>query len=183
MKTYSKVMMIISAVLMVVTGIIIICNPGAALVSLAWIIGLLTLIAGITVTVFYFSAARGLLGAGTVLFAGISDIIIGILFLNHGFAGAQVLELIVGIWMTMFGVERFIHSFDMKKLSLENWRATLILGIICTILGIMTLLSPFMGAVLVSVIIGISFIFFGIALCFILHAIEKATNDDIVFTE
>ena len=183
MKTYSKASLIISAALMIITGIIVLCNPAATIVSVSWIIGVMTIASGISALIFYFSAARGGFGAGTVLFAGISDIVLGIVFLNHGLFIAQLLAFIAGLWLTVFGVERFIRAFDLKRLLYDRWWLTLIIGILCTVSGVLTMLSPITGAIIVSFVIGFGFILHGAALLALLHAIKKADKDNNIFYE
>ena len=170
MKTYSKVMMIISAILMIATGIVALCNPAATLVSISWIIGIMTLVSGISTLVFFFSAARGYMGSGAVLFAALADIILGIVFLNNGIFIARMLTFIVGLWLTIFGVERFIHSFDLKRCFYNDWWVTLLIGSVCSVLGVLCMLTPLTaGALLVSVVVGIGFILHGAALFVIMN--------------
>ena len=174
MKTSSKVCMVLSAVLMIITGIVALFNPGATLVSLAWLIGVLTLVSGIATLAFYFSEAKGRLGAGTVLFLGISDVILGIIFLNHSFMMAQILVFFVGLWLTIFGVERFLRSFDLKKIGYGNWWISLLLGIALTVLGVLNMMTPMAGDVLVSLVVGLGFILHGAAIFALLHALKEA---------
>ena len=113
MKTYSKISIVISALLMIVLGIIMLLNPAETLVSLSLLIGIFMAASGISALVFYFSAARGFVGSGAVLFTGISNIVIGILFMNQGVFVAQIFTFILGLLLTVFGVERFVRSFDL----------------------------------------------------------------------
>lgn len=181
MRTFSKVSMILSAVLMIITGVIALCNPMSTFISLLWIIGILTLVSGILTLVFYFFDARGTIGSGTVLFSGISDIILGILFLNHGLLVAEIIAFIVGLWLTVFGVERFIRSFDLKKLYFKNWWLTLILGALCIVVGVLSMFSPLASAIVVSLVIGIGFIFYGVSLLVIFHTLKNASRDTIIY--
>lgn len=183
MKTYSKVSIIVSAVLMIIVGIIALCNPAETLVSLSWVIGIMTLISGISVMIFYFSEAKGLFGAGTVLFTGIADIILGIIFLNHSFIVSQVLAFIAGLWLTVFGIERIVRSTDLKKMLYSDWWITLIIGIVSAVLGILSMLAPICGAVLISVVVGIGFVLHGVAILTILHALKKAKDKNDIYIE
>ena len=177
MKTYSKVSITISAIIMIAVGVIVLCNPAATLLSMSWLIGISALVSGISVLVFYFSAARGGLGAGTVLFAGVS------VFINHGYFIAELLAFFVGLWLTIFGVERFIRAFDLKRLGYDNWWLTLIIGAATAVLGVLSMATPMTSAILVSVVVGIGFIAYGIALLAILHALKKAKKETTVYYE
>lgn len=183
MKTYSKVSITISAIIMIAVGVIVLCNPAATLLSMSWLIGISALVSGISVLVFYFSAARGGLGAGTVLFAGVSDIILGLVFINHGYFIAELLAFFVGLWLTIFGVERFIRAFDLKRFGYDNWWLTLIIGAATAVLGVLSMATPMTSAILVSVVVGIGFIAYGIALLAILHALKKEKEETTVYYE
>ncbi|MGN0180432.1 MAG: HdeD family acid-resistance protein [Monoglobaceae bacterium] len=162
MNRQAKVLMIISGVLMVLTGVILLCNPRATLVSLAWLIGVFALISGIAAVIFYFTSVKGMIGSGAILFDGIADIILGLLFLNNGFIVAKVLIFIFGLWLAVSGIEKIIHSVDMKKLYFQYWWTELLLGILCSILGICSIITPMTGAIAISILIGIGLILHGI---------------------
>ena len=91
MRTFTKWMLVIAGLLMLLTGVYAICNPASTLLSLAWIIGFLMLAVGIIETLTYF-AWSGMLGSGWMLFDGIVSILVALIFLNHGIivAGAPV---------------------------------------------------------------------------------------------
>ena len=50
MRTFTKWMLVIAGLLMLLTGVYAICNPASTLLSLAWIIGFLMLAVGIIET-------------------------------------------------------------------------------------------------------------------------------------
>lgn len=174
MKTYSKLCIILSGLLMVVVGIIALCNPEATLASLSWVIGLMIVISGMSSLVFYFSAAKGFPGAGTVLFSGILDIVLGVIFLNNSYIMSKVLAFIAGLWLAAFGIEKIVRSFDLKKFYYSDWWITLIIGIAMTVLGFLSMIAPMAGAIMVSIVVGLGFILHGAALLIILHTIVKA---------
>lgn len=177
MKTSSKVLMILSGILMIVTGIISLCNPSIILVSMAWIIGILTLISGIMTLTYYFYGAKGNIGAGGVLFFGITDVILGIMFLGNSILVASVLPFVFAMWITFSGIEKFIHSFDLKKLGFQSWWLVMILGIACTVLGISTIIEPVVGAVTIGILVGTGFILHGITYLAMVIGINKIEKD------
>ena len=86
---------------------------------------------------------------------------------------AQIFTFILGLLLTVFGVERFVRSFDLKNAGFSNWWLTLLLGIVCAALGILSMAAPITGAVLVSAILGTGFILYGAALLALLHSISN----------
>ena len=154
---------------MIATGIVALCNPSATLASVAWLIGFFTLISGISAMVFYFSAARGSFGAGAVLFMGITDVVLGAVFLGNSFLMSQLLSFIVGLWLAVFGVERIVRAVNLKNMMYSDRWLAFILGAAAAVLGVMSMVAPHTGAVLVSIVVGIGFIVHGIAFLAILR--------------
>ena len=172
MKTYSKTAVVVSAILMILTGMFIIFNPKKTVGAISWIIGLMALISGILIFLFYLSFARGNIGAGSVLFSGIADSVIGVIFLSHSYIAAQMLAFIAGIWLALYGTERFVYAVDLKALGFKSWWLRLVLGIVCTIAGLLAMISPITAAISVSIVLGIGFIFHGASLIVMLFNLK-----------
>lgn len=83
---FSRVLWIISGILLAAAGILCMAKPGAALGSLAFFIGLLTMAAGV-IDLVVFAKTHGLIaGSGWILADGIFTILIaGFLMFNEAF--------------------------------------------------------------------------------------------------
>lgn len=166
MRTFTKWMLVIAGLLMLLTGVYAICNPASTLLSLAWIIGFLMLAVGIIETLTYF-AWSDMLGSGWMLFDGIVSILVALIFLNHGIIVAGALPYVFGMWILFSGIHKLIFSFDCKKLGLERWWGLTIFGVLCLAVGILTMLRPTVGMFAISVFIGVAFILYGVSLLYI----------------
>lgn len=176
MKTRSKIYLIISGILMILTGIITLMNPSATLVSLAFVIGMNTLISGIMTLCFYFDEARGEIGAGSVLFDGIANIMLGLMFLGNNLFVASILPYVFAMWAIFIGIQMMIHCTDFRKIGVSEWWVELILGILVTLLGILTCMKPLVGAITISVFVGIGFIVHGAIDFYIVYEMKKVGN-------
>ena len=104
MRTSSKIWLAIAGVLLVILGVICITKPAATLFTTAWLIGLFTLIAGISKLMFTFRTQAFLPNSGTRALSAILEILIGIIFLgNHIFLGFS-LPVIFAMWVLMESV-------------------------------------------------------------------------------
>lgn len=173
MKTRSKAYLIISGILMILTGIIALASPSATLVSLAWIIGINTLVSGVMTLCFYFDEGRGQIGAGSILFDAIADIILGVMFLGNNLLVASVLPFAFAMWAIFIGVQMIVHCTDWKAVGVKQWWLELVLGILLAALGFLCCVKPVVGAVTISVFVGIGFIAHGIVDFYILHEMNK----------
>lgn len=173
MKTRTKVHLILSGLLMIATGIIIICDPSGALVSLAWLYGVLTLISGVSSIVYYVGGARYTLGGSGILFRGIIDVVLGVVFLLNKYLMAGILPVLFALWLTAFGIERIARAVDMYRARFKGWWAMLAIGIVSTATGVVALFSPALSATVLSVILGIGFIVQGIGYLLLLIDLKK----------
>lgn len=173
MNTRAKVHFILSGLLMVATGIIMICNPVEALVSIAWLYGVLTLVSGISALVYYISGGRYTLGGTGALFRGITDCILGLLLLLNRYLIADIMPILFALWLTVFGVERIVRSIELKKLNYRPWWAILAVGALSTAVGFAALLSPVMSANLLTVLLGIGFIAQGLGYFLFIIDVKK----------
>lgn len=163
MKPSSKIFLGISGSTMIAAGIVVLCNYKATFDSIAWIIGVITLLSGIMTTALYFKERRLFFGSSALLFDGITDICLGILFINNTWLMSGILRYVMSLWLLFIGIGMLTHSLDMKHMGFKSWWGVLVAGIICAVLGIMSLLKPNIMALTVSILIGIGFIVHGIA--------------------
>jgi len=173
MTTRTKVHLILSGLLMIATGVLIICNPIDALETIAWIYGIITVVRGISSIVYYVSGGSKAFGGSGALFRGILDIILGIIFLFDRYLIAGALPIIFAIWLTVFGIERISRASDLKKMGYRPWIAIFFIGIISCVLGILSLLSRAFSTSVLTVLLGIGFILQGIGYFLLIIDVKK----------
>lgn len=86
---------------------------------------------------------------------------------------AKALIFIFGLWLTVSGIDKIVHSINMKKVYFEYWWVEFILGILCAILGICLIFIPAAGFTAISILIGIGFILHGITYFMILWGLNN----------
>jgi hypothetical protein len=82
--------------------------PGISLMTLAWISGIFLIVDAI----FEFVAAlrRRTEGRGLVALLGVLSLIAGLFLVRHPIAGVVAMTLLLGFWLIVFGVVRFIDA-------------------------------------------------------------------------
>lgn len=165
MKKILRVLWLISGILLILAGVYCLFNPGAALVSIAYLVGISVLFDGISSLILFFAAHRELSGPGWILFDGIISTVMGILllFTNLFAFVATALPWIFAVWVILKGIVAFLHSFDLKKLGGPFWYILTIIGVLCAIFGVVSMIRPIVGAIALSIIIGIYLIGTGIS--------------------
>lgn len=171
----------ITGVAFIALGIICISRPMSTLISLAWIIGLLSLISGIATLLNWFNLKGYFPQSGSILLSSILQILLGFFFLKHDLAFATILPLVFAIFLIIEGINLAIRSFDYKKIGFKLWWLNLVLGIVAAVLGFISVGTPSFGGATLSTVLGIGLIIIGIvyvvALCSI-NRFERRLNDN-----
>lgn len=163
MKTSTKIWLCAAGVLLVILGIVCIAKPDITLFSAAWILGLFTLIAGISKLVFTLNTQRFLPNSGTRMLSALLDIFFGCFFLFHILGTAVSLPVVFAIWVMVEGIVIAVQSFDYKKVGFPMWWVILLLGACAAVLGYFGLRNPRIAAGVLSALIGIAIIANGLA--------------------
>ena len=169
----AKIYLIVTAILLFVLGGVCICNPGAGLLSVAWLIGILTLLSGVFTLLFSLKMQRIMPNAATNTLSGVIQIMLGVMFLAGNFFVAASLPIVFGFWIMLEGFSMVFQSFDFKKQEVAQWWVMLIIGIGIVVLGVVALKNPLTAGKTLSVLVGISAIITAILRCCIAASINK----------
>ena len=176
MKTSTKIWLAIAGILLVALGVVCISRPTATLFTTAWLIGLFTLITGVSKLMFTFRTQAFLPNSGTRALSAILEIIIGIIFLANNVFLAFSLPVIFAMWITIESVIIVVNSFDYKRVGFPGWWGILLLGICGVVLGILGLRNPDVTAATLSTLIGLGVIAMGASYLIALLGIQKFEN-------
>ncbi|MBP3202704.1 MAG: DUF308 domain-containing protein [Bacteroidales bacterium] len=169
MKTSTKIWLAIAGILLVALGVVCITKPAATLFTTAWLIGLFTLIAGVSKLIFTFRTQAFLPNSGTRALSAILEIIIGIIFLGNNIFLAFSLPVIFAMWVLIESVIITVNCFDYKRVGFPAWWVILLLGVCGIVLGVLGLRNPDVTAATLSTLIGLGVISAGAAyLCALL---------------
>ena len=164
MKKSTKILLVISGILLIALGVVCIANPGGTLLTAAWLLGLLTLVSGISTLVFTFRTQRFMPNSGTRMLSG--------LFIPT----MEALPFVFAFWVMMDGIILAVQSFDFKKFGFSAWWAILLLGIAGAVLGFLGLREPVISGTVLSTLIGIGIIVNGIAYLMLFAGVKKFEN-------
>jgi len=163
MKKSTKIWLVISGILLIILGVFCIAKPGNTLVASAWLLGCFTLISGISKLIFTFKTQRFMPNSGSRMLSAILQIFIGCFFLFDLLDTAVAIPVVFSLWIMFEGITIAIQSFDYKKVGFGQWWAMLILGIVGAILGMYGMINPVFSGTVLSTLIGLGIIAFGVA--------------------
>ena len=164
MKIATKIFLAVIGVLLVAAGIVCLADPMGAVSTVAWVVGLVLLISGISTAIYYFVFGSFLVFAFPVLLSAIGHILFGVIFLQHPDGTSRVFIVLYGMLLILVGLAAAAVAFAVRHF-VENkavFTGILIAGLAAVVLGIVTLASDTAGAVLIAIPVGLGLLLMGI---------------------
>ncbi len=171
-----NIYLILTAILLIVLGVVCIFNPGEAFVAASWLVGLLILLTGIFGLVFGLKAQRFLPNAGSTTLLAVFQIMVGFLFLCNGLVAAESLIIVFVMWVIFEGISLSVLSFDYKKSGYDGWWIMLLLGIVSLVLGVVALHNPTGVGTFMGVLLGLGILANGVERIVAVFALRRIRN-------
>ena len=153
-----RILTIISGLLMLVAGVWCFANPGASFLSLAFILGIVMIIAGLTGAANYFTEKNRHAESGWVIAESILTSILGCIVLSNQIIVDSMVAIFFGMWLLFSGCLRIVAAFQLRKLREKAWHWTLDFGILASIIGLYTFINPITLGLTVVLLVGASFV-------------------------
>ena len=149
---------IIIDVIIVILGIFLISNPAVGLESALTLIGVLLLVSGI------YSIIKFIMNPKSIfkfeLIYGILSIIAGSFAMFRPFAVASLIVILVGIWLIVTSLIKLSLALELRKFKEDSWIFDLAVAILTLVLGVLLLINPFSGYIVLSTYVGIMIIIY-----------------------
>ena len=144
---------IILDLIIAVLGLFLISNPEIGMASSLTLIGLLMLITGIYAIVKYIASSSRFFVFELIY--GILNVIVGILAITKPFEVANFITIIIGIWLVFNSVSKLAFALQIRKINNVSWLFDLVMSVLCIILGILIIINPFDGYIILTTYAGI----------------------------
>ena len=145
--------------------------PVEALMSLAFVLGLGFILAGINHLVPCFSLRGDPLYPRWMLFQGALDLLIGVVMLTRLGLTAFMIPVAAACWFCFTGFIRVFTSFRLRALGFRRWWRMLLNGLILVLCASLMLASPLLGGVSVAMLMGSIFVVSGFLILTEAHGI------------
>lgn len=144
----------ITSIIFIVVGIFLIIKPETTLSLISYILGIIILVNGIMNLIRYFSNREkgNLYDFGCI--SGIMSVVVAIIFISSPNMIASIIPLMLGVWILVNGVVKLQFSMNLRNYQNSNWVRSMIISGLSIVLGIILILNPFKGAVVLTQIIG-----------------------------
>ena len=170
-----NVYLFVTALLLVVIGVICMIHPADIFAGMAWLVGVLILLAGCTTIFFGLRAQRMLPNAGSTTLLGVLGIIIGLIFLSNTILAEGVLAVVFSMWVLFEGISLLMLAFSYKRSGYDKWWIMMLLGVCSALLGLLALTHPIHTGSFLGVLIGIGIFANGVVRLVALVALKHIT--------
>ena len=156
--------MLLRGIVAIILGLIVLFDPGIALLAIIYVFGAYALIDGILSVIVAIAERRYLPRWGWLVVEGVAGIILGIIAFAWPGETALILLYVVAIWAVVTGVMEIAAAF-----TVGSWLLGLT-GVLSIVFGIILFVHPGAGLLSILWLLGVYGIVFGIVL--IVHAFQ-----------
>lgn len=156
----------------VLFGILAFIWPGITLVALVFLFGAFALVNGILSLILAWNAPKGFPRFGSLILGGILGIAAGIItFFLPGITALGLL-IMIAAWAIATGILEIVAAIKLRKVITNEWLWVLA-GILSLIFGVLLLLQPAAGALVLVWWIGAYALVFGIVLMILAFRLRR----------
>ena len=154
---------VLLGILFILLGIWVLQSPIESFITFTIYFAITYIISGLGAITFALSNRNSLEGWGWQLSGGILQLFLGFALLANPGVSMSVLVFFVGFWLMFNAISTISMSIEFKKSGDKGWFWILVSGILTTVLAFLVLVNPLYAVSFLSVFIGLSVIFLGIA--------------------
>ena len=144
-------------------GYLIVKHPLTGLLSIVVVIGIFSIIRGIYQLYFAYQVLRWFnRRTGWLIFSGIIDLLLGILFLFNLPIGLTTLIYILAFWFIIDGIAECSLASVYRLFGKSYYWLIIILAVLAIIAGVVLLFRPMLGALVIVIMAAVYFFMSGI---------------------
>jgi len=160
----SNWVMLLAGALMVIFGIFALANPTATFLTLAVLLGIVSIIGGLMLIYTYYKNREVMtfsLRANLVL--GVILLIVGIVFLARPDFAAKVFAFVIAVWFIFAAVLNLKRVKLLREFGQGLYGFNIVLNILLLLGGILLLINPLIVGVSIALLLGLSLLLCGVA--------------------
>ena len=180
LRSMYKTSIVLSIVLLFL-GAFLLIKPETTLYAISYAIGMILIVWGLFPIIKFFTnkESQNYLEFNFVI--GVIAFLFGVVVMINPEMIGSIIPLLMGIWMIINGSMKLYYSIILNRES--NALSSIIISLIILLTGIVLVINPFDGAIVITQLIGISFILYAVldlAECFSIfktyNTVKKDTN-------
>lgn len=153
---------ILTSIVLIVLGVLLVFQSEFTIMTIAYIIGAILIAIGALAIIKFVQNIKSSKKNELDIVYGIGTIILGILVIKNHQAIASIIPFVIGIGIIISSSTKLQYAFELKAKDNSQWKITMIVSIISVACGVILLFNPFKGAVIITQIVGIFIIIYGV---------------------
>ena len=159
-----RILTAIAGLLICATGAFSFAVYSNPFTDIAFVVGVVMMIAGVLHTVAYLVSGRGANRlTDTALVEGLVTFFYGFAVLNNQVTD-QNLTMFFGTWLTICGVTRISQSFYVSRFNPRDWAKIMPLALVAAMLGVVMMMPSLLSAVMPLMLVGGAFLIDGFSI-------------------
>ena len=126
----------LTGILFLGAGIYLVANEGVTFLSVAFIVGLMFVIAGVVECLSYSRYRGDNVERSWILNDGTTTFVLGVLILLNKISADAVVPMILGLWVLITGIRNFVHAWEHIEERGNAFYDHLIIGLLNLIFGL-----------------------------------------------
>ena len=126
----------LTGILFLGAGIYLVANEGVTFLSVAFIVGLMFVIAGVVECLSYSIYRGDTVERSWILNDGTTTFVLGVLILLNKISADAVVPMILGLWVLITGIRNFVHAWEHIEERGNAFYDHLIIGLLNLIFGL-----------------------------------------------
>ena len=131
-----RILTMLTGILFLGAGIYLVANEGVTFLSVAFIVGLMFVIAGVVECLSYSSYRGDNVERSWILNDGTTTFVLGVLILLNKISADAVVPMILGLWVLITGIRNFVHAWEHIEERGNAFYDHLIIGLLNIIFGL-----------------------------------------------
>lgn len=173
-----KFSLAISGILLIILGVICIANPIETIESLAWLIGLIILVAG-ALRLYLAIRANRLMPVRKSRFISAGVLIVaGILIMASPLFTTRAITVIVSLYLLVEGFVILVQSISYRKAGFRLWYCLFVLGLLLVAIGTIGTGRPDKLVSVAGMLMGIAILLNGVAYIIALAGLSRLDHFD-----
>ncbi len=166
---------IVLSIILIFVGIFLLIKPETTLHAISYIIGTGLIIWGLVPIVSFFTNKESQNYLELSFVVGIFTFLFGLVVIIDPELIGSIIPLLLGIWMIINGAIKLYYSFIINNKAFSI--VPVVVSLIILLCGLVLVINPFDGAVVMTQLIGISFIVYSVLDLIECFSIHKSYNN------
>jgi uncharacterized membrane protein HdeD (DUF308 family) len=157
-----RLLTLLSGAVFIIAGTFCFANPGATILSIAFVLGVTMIFFGACGILTYVINRKAHETSGWILEETILTTILGMIVLTNRVVTDDIIPIFFGMWIMFAGIMRIVEATTLRVKGSKVWSFSLSFGILSVIAGIYAFLNPISNMISLPALIGVFFIIQGL---------------------